>query len=387
MLTCQRDLYSLPEGLHYLNCAARSPLLKSAEAAALAALQRLRVPGLLMGELIGEAYQCYAGPLRAGIAQLINAPPEAIALVPAASYGVAIAAHAVRLQAGQNVVLPGEEFPSDVYAWLSACADAGAELRLVPRPEDAERPGRVWSERLLEAIDARTAVVNLSAIHWTDGLRFDLDAIGRRAREVGALFVVDGSQVAGAAPLDFRTLQPDLLVGVGYKWLMGPFQLGFAAVGERLREARPFENHWANRPADATRGGDHYATDYLPGARRFDGGEHANPITLPLFREGVRQVLAWGTEAIQAYCESLLGRLQALADGGRVRMLPREERWSHIVGLRLADSAALPGVMERLRQRNVQVSQRGGSLRVSLHVYNTPADLDALCDTLEAVLR
>ena len=105
-----------------------------------------------------------------------------------------------------------EEFPSDVYAWMERCRKDGAELRSVARPKEIARLSSSWSEALLEAIDARTAVVNISSVHWTDGVRFDLEAIGHRAREVGALFVVDGTQSVGAAPFDFARLKPDLLV-------------------------------------------------------------------------------------------------------------------------------------------------------------------------------
>jgi selenocysteine lyase/cysteine desulfurase len=290
----------------------------------------------------------------------------------------------VRLSAGQNVVLPAEEFPSDVYPWMTRCSQDGAELRLVPRPADGS--ARAFNERLLEAIDGHTAVVNLSSVHWTDGLRFDLAAIGTRARDVGAWFIVDASQTVGAAPFDFAAVQPDLLVCVGYKWLLGTYQLGFAAVGERLREAIPFEQHWGNRDVDTSSGDTSYVPTYRAGARRFDGGEHANSITLPMFREGVRQVEAWGGAAIQAYCTELGKRLQPLAEQDLVQMPAPSDRYAHIVGLRPRDEAAVPRLVQELARRNVRVAQRGSALRVSPYVYNTPQDLDALCETLTDVL-
>jgi len=382
MLACQRHLFSLPEGLHYLNGASRSPLLKSAEAIGISALQQQRVPG----PVVGEEYLRVSEELRGNLGRLIHAPADAIALVPAASYGVAIAAHHVKLRAGQNVVMPDEDFPSDVYAWMVRCAETGAELRLVKRPPVTEGLGRAWNEHLLEAIDANTVVVNVSSVHWTDGLRFDLAAIGRRAREVGAWFVVDGSQSVGAAPFDFQALQPDLLVCVGYKWLLGPYQLSFAAVGERLREALPFEQHWGNRASSSNPGSTAYTTEYRPGARRFDGGEHANPITLPLFAEGVRQVLEWTPEAIEAYCAALTAQVQALAEDGRVHMPAPGEHAAHIVGLRAADGAALPRILDALQQRNVRISQRGDAVRVSPYVHNTPDDLDVFCEAVRTAL-
>jgi selenocysteine lyase/cysteine desulfurase len=129
-----------------------------------------------------------------------------------------------------------------------------------------------------------------------------------------------------------------------------------------------------------------YSSKYRPGARRFDVGEHANPITMPMLSEGVRQVLEWGVESIQAYCAELARRLLPLTAEGRVRALAPGERVEHILGLRLPEPEALPRIMEALRRRNIHASQRGTSLRVSPHVYNTPDDMDAFCEALGAEL-
>ena len=243
MLCNQKSLFSLPEGLHYLNCASQAPLLNEAQALGVAGL-RQQVAPLNRGP---DEYARESEALRGAVGRLINTSPDQVAITPSVSYGVAIAAHYLRLRSGQNVVSMEEEFPSDVYAWMERCRKDGTELRSVARPEDTARVSSLWNERLLDAIDAQTAVVNVSSVHWTDGVRFDLEAIGHRAREVGAMFVVDGTQSIGAVDFDFARIQPDLLVCAGYKWLLGPYQIGFAAIGERLMDADPFEYHWSNR--------------------------------------------------------------------------------------------------------------------------------------------
>ena len=138
--------------------------------------------------------------------------------------------NATKLRRGQNVVVPGEEFPSVVYAWRERCRAVGAQMRTVSRPEEHEDQGAAWNQRLLESIDAHTAAVSLSSAHWTDGTVFDLEAIGARAREVGAAFIVDGTQSVGALAFDFSSVRPDMLVCAGYKWLMGPYSLGVASI-------------------------------------------------------------------------------------------------------------------------------------------------------------
>lgn len=383
MLTNQKSLFSLPEDLHYLNCASRAPLLNAAQDLGVAGLRRQIAP-VSLGP---EEYKQESEDLRGAVAGLINASPDQIAITPSVSYGVAIAAHNVRLRAGQNVVSMEEEFPSDVYAWIERCRADGAEMRSVPRPEDVARVGSLWNERLLDAIDGDTAVVNISSVHWTDGVRFDLEAIGERAREVGALFVVDGTQSIGAAEFDFARIRPDLLVCAGYKWLLGPYQIGFAALGERLIDAEPFEYHWSNRAGSSDTTGTAYRGDYEKGARRFDVGEHTNHITVPMLTEGVRQVAAWGADAIQDHCGALGAPLVSLLDDERFCAAPPAQRVAHIVGIRLADPERIPGVMAALEERQVRISRRGQSIRISPHVYNAPEDMAALMDGLAAALR
>ncbi|TDJ17816.1 MAG: aminotransferase class V-fold PLP-dependent enzyme [Gammaproteobacteria bacterium] len=380
MLGNQKSLFSLPEDLHFLNCASRAPLLNEAQALGVAGL-RWQIAPLTAGP---DEYARESEELRRAVADLINGSPDQIAITPSVSYGVAIAAHNLRLRRGQNVVSVEEEFPSDVYAWMERCRKDGAELRRVARPEDTAKVSSLWNERLLDAIDAQTAVVTVSSVHWTDGVRYDLEAIGHRAREVGALFVVDGTQSIGAADFDLARIQPDLLVCAGYKWLLGPYQIGFAAIGERLMGADPFEYHWSNRAGSHDTTATAYRREYERGARRFDVGEHANHITVPMLTEGVRQAIAWGSRAIQDYCTALTGPLVKLLEDERFSVAPASQRIAHIIGIRLADASRIPAVMAALGERRVCVSQRGQSIRISPHVYNTPEDIEALMDGLVA---
>lgn len=376
MLSDQNALFSLPDDLHFLNCASRAPLLRSAEAVGIAGLRRQLAP-VSDGP---EEYSRESEALRGALATLINASPDRIAITPSVSYGVAIAAYNTPISAQQNVVTVEEEFPSDVYAWMEACRRSGAEFRAISRPAPDSELAAAWNGRILEAIDRDTAVVNVSSVHWTDGVCFDLEAIGARAREVGALFVVDGTQSVGAAPFDFTRIAPDLLVCAGYKWLLGPYQIGFAALGDRLIDAEPFEYHWSNRAGSQDTTATDYRLEYERGARRFDVGEHANYITVPMLTEGVRQAAAWGADAIQAHCRALTEPIDALRGDERLSLAPASDRVAHIIGIRLADADGIAPIMRALEARRVRVSRRGSSIRVSPHVYNTPGDIDALME-------
>ncbi len=130
-----------------------------------------------------------------------------------------------------------------------------------------------------------------------------------------------------------------------------------------------------------------YHPDYRPGARRFDVGEHANRITVPMLAEGLRQLGAWGVHAIEAYCRAMMETLLPALEGSGLEPVPGDERCAHILGLPVAEPARLERIMHELKARNVQVSQRGRTVRVSPHVYNTEADMAALAEGLLAAGR
>ena len=383
-MECQRILFSLPDGQHYLNCAYMSPLLKTVEAAGIEGLRRKATPASIAPVDFFDP----AEELRELFAQLIHTSAERIALVPAVSYGMSIATNNLPLKPEQNVVIPGEEFPSNVYPWMERCNQTGATLRMVDRPQAERAPGKVWNTRFLEAIDTNTAVVALSSVHWTDGTLFDLEPIGQRARDVGALFVVDGTQSVGALPFNFDQVQPDLLVCAGYKWLLGPYQYSFAAVGDRLLTSVPFEHNWINRK-DSQNFSEliNYQSEYQPGARRFDTGERSNFIMIPMLTAALKQIQKWGVANIQHYCTQLGKELSHTLEGTPYTVAPTDERSAHLFGVRIADDEQIPTILEALCQRDIYVSQRGTSIRVSPHVYNTEADILALAEALRTAVR
>ena len=382
MLTCRKSSFSLPDDEHYLNCAYMSPLSVAVETAGMTGVARKRVPSrIATSDFFTESDRA-----RALFARLVNAPdPTRVAIIPAASYGLAIAARNLPAGAGQNIVVTHEQFPANVHAWRRLARDRGVEIRVVAPPEVVDGRGRGWNERLLDAIDASTAIVALGHVHWTDGTKFDLDAIGRRAREVGAALVVDGTQSVGAMPFDVQAIQPDALVCATYKWLMGPYSMGFAYLGPRFDAGEPLEETWIGRAgSEHFKDLVHYRDDYQPGALRYDVGERTNFALMPMAIAALEQVLDWQPARVQEYCAALTADLF-----DRVRALgytveAPEFRGAHLFGLRAPAGTDISAVGERLRERKVLVSLRGSALRVSPHVYNDARDIEALIDALSA---
>lgn len=303
-LTCQRGVFSLPANLHYLNCAFMSPLPQVVEEAGVRGMLRKRNPSLLQpDDFFRESEE-----VRRLFAGLINAPdPSSIAILPSVSYGIGVAAQNTPVESGQNIVLLHEQFPGNVYGWRRLAWENGAEIRMV-RPRDGESRGRIWNERILEAIDSATAVVALAPVHWTDGTAFDLAAIGAKAREVGAALVVDGTQSIGALPFDVQALKPDALIVASYKWLLGPYSIGVGYFGSRYLDGLPLEETWiAREGSEDFKGLVDYQDGYQPGAVRFDVGERSNFILVPMVVAALRLLHEWRPERIQDYVPLLSG--------------------------------------------------------------------------------
>lgn len=380
-LPCQRRLFSLDPDVHYLNCAYMGPLLKSVEEAGVRGLQRKRSPN----RITAPDFFSEGALLRRRFAGLINChDPERIAILPSASYGLASAARNLHPEKGQNIVLLHEQFPSNVYAWRPF-SQQGVELRTVRPPEGLTRRGQGWNERLIEAIDRQTAVVAVESVHWADGTRFDLEAVGARAREVGAALVVDGTQAVGALPFDLPRVQPDALICAGYKWLLGPYSIGLGYFGPRFDGGEPIEYSWMNR-----QGSEDFAQlvncqdAYRAGAIRYDVGEHSHFIALPMLIAALEQIQQWGVEAIQTYCRQLSEPLlERVRDAG---FWVEDAAWraGHLFGMRTPAGVDPKALAQALAARQVFVSVRGAWVRISPHLYNDNDDIEALLDALSS---
>lgn len=374
-LGCQREAFSLPPGLHYLNCAYMSPLPLAVEKEGFRGIVRKRDPSLLAPEDFFQESE----EVRRLFARLVNAPdPASVAILPSVSYGIGVAARNTPLTSGQNIVLLHEQFPGNVYGWRRLAWERGAQIKVVGPGDEGPR-GRSWNERILEAIDRNTGVIALAPVHWTDGTVFDLESIGARAREVGAALVVDGTQSVGALPFDVQELKPDALIVAGYKWLLGPYSIGVGYFGPRYLDGVPLEETWIAREGSQDfRALVDYKNGYQPGAVRFDVGERSNFILVPMLVAALRLVLEWGPERIQAYARELSRDLleEASTLGYAVEEAPY--RVDHLFGLRMPKGLDMERLKGALQRENVSTSLRGSALRISPHLYNDVEDVEAL---------
>jgi selenocysteine lyase/cysteine desulfurase len=381
MLLCQNHLFTIPDDVCYLNSAYMGPLSIPVQRAGAEAMTLRACPTGLRP----EDFFVHADAVRANCAALVNARAEQIALVPNAANAIATVAANLKLHAGQNIVTLFEQFPSNVYPWRNFQAQ-GVEIRVARPPDNVprDRAGKAWNQAILEAIDVNTAVVAVEHAHWTDGTLFDLEAIGRRAREVGAWFVIDATQTMGVLPFDVQKIQPDAMVAHSYKSMLCNYGLGFAYYGERMKNAKPLEDGWLMRAGSENfaRLVD-YQDEYADGMRRFDTSTRANPMLILMLKAATELLLEWRADRIRDYCNRISGKfvedVRALGYG----VADSHERAGNLFGLTAPKGIDLESLRAKLAARNIYVSVRGSAIRVSPHVYNDESDFEKLLAVLK----
>lgn len=372
-----RESFAITDAVTYLNSASLGPRLRAVDDAGHAAVERMAAPW----NIRSADWFADARALRALFASLIGASADCVALVPSVSYGIAIAARNLPVAAGDNIVVIDQEYPSNYYSWRRLARERGAEIRT------AAAPAGSLTDAIVSSIDRRTAVVAVANCHWTNGAVVDLVRVAATARRHDAALVVDASQSLGACPFDVAEVRPDFLVTVGYKWLLGPYGLGYLYVADRWQaNGEPLEESWLNRA-----GGDNFAglvdytDEYQPGAQRFNMGESAQFYLLPMALAALRQISQWTPAGIQQQLSEWTSELSSRASSTGLVSMAREQRVGHMVGL-TARGALPAGLVDGLAARHVYVGARGNNIRVSPHLHSTAADLDRLVAALQELL-
>jgi len=318
--------------------------------------------------------------IRATAAGLLNADPAAVSLVRNTTEGINLVAEGFPWREGDNVVTLANEFPSNLYPWMNQ-AQRGVETRRV----EPRGPG-VDLDALLDACDARTRIIAVSWVGYAAGWRLDPAELVARAHARGALVFLDAIQGLGVFPLDVGAIPVDFLAADGHKWLLGPEGAGFFYLRrEHLDLLRPVGVGW-HSVVDAAHF-DRIDLTFRPTAARFEGG---SPNVVGTFGLGASLdlLLRFGPERLgRRILEITDLACDRLRSAGATIVSARDgERRSGIIAFELPGQNPA-AVRERLLERGVALSCRGGRLRISPHAYNNAEDVERLIEGLAAAAR
>ena len=315
------------------------------------------------------------------IAPLINADRSEIVMMPNDTIAQTAVLSAIDFPPGRDTVVMTElDFPSVRYAYAEMAQRLGARVVSV-RSEDGIG---IDIDRLLHAIDERTRLVAVSHVLFRSAYLQDVDAICRRAREMGALVSLDSFHAVGIVPVDVKRSKPDFLTGGVLKWLCGGPGGCFLYVSPAVRDQlKPALTGWQahSRPFAFEE-----EMEYTTGAFRWLNGTPVVP-ALYVAAEGPRILRRAGIPAIREKSIALTSRLIQLADarGYRVNAPRDSQRRGGTVALDVPHGYE---VTQHLLSRNILLDYRvGAGIRIAPHFFTSEEELEEVIFEIDAALQ
>lgn len=364
--TLRADIPAL-ECCVYLNTGAGGPSPRRVVEAVESALEDHEYVAPTEEGMYAAAGSTYESARRA-VADLIGAEPSEIALTQSTTDGINRVAGAFEWTDDDVVVRTDLEHSSGILPWRRLERNRGVDVRVL----ETDR-GRLDLEDVKAAAADATLFV-VSSITWTHGTRLPVREIVDVARDAGAAVLVDAVQSPGQTAVDVAEWGADFVVGAGHKWLLGPFGAGFLHVREGA-ERGLVPGAIGYRSVTDPNASEY---EYAPGAGRFEVGT-TSPAPYAGLEEAIDLHRELGSGAVESRIETLTDRLKdGLSDE---RLLSPREFESGLVTIDVDDPDA---TVDRLAAEDVVVRPLPypEAIRVSVHAFNTRAEIDAVLETL-----
>jgi selenocysteine lyase/cysteine desulfurase len=339
--------------------------------------------------------------VRKAAGAVLQCRPEDVSLTPTTSSGLTTIAQGYSWRAGDEVLAPLGEFPSNVYPWKSL-ESRWVSFREVALWEGHKAGARAWEstpppsngdfeDRILKALSLRTRMVALSWVRFQDGLKLDLGRLGAACADRGIHLVVDGIQGAGTAIPDLQHVSA--FATGGHKGLLAPQGLGCLWTRGNFRQLLTPSGTWLSVEggSEFTRAATDHDRPWLEDGRRLEPGV-PNLMACAGLLESLEVLRGPGVEAIAAHIhelqDHLLGALKSIPtwrdEAYRLRDLLERDRLGSILSLHHGGLGpeALQELLVRGRNRGIYASVREGYLRIALHGWHEEADIPRIAEWL-----
>ena len=308
---------------------------------------------------------------------LINAQStDEIAILKNTSEGLSLIAQGLSFKAGENIVIPAEEFPSNKIVW-QALASQAVEIRLVSIETDDD-PEQV----LINAMDEQTRLLSCSSVQFARGLRLDLNRIGQACRQNDTLFCVDAIQSLGAIAFDAQACFADFVVADGHKWMCGPEGTALFYCRKDIQPQLQLRQFGWHMMTDAFEFSDKnndspVAEKIVDGARRFESGS-PNMMGIAALNASLGLLLDIGISDIEKQVLDNAGYLlKHLTSSPNINIVSPTQpgRYAGIVTFQKqgVDNVSL---YKHLQEKDVICAFRGDGVRFSPHFHTQKKDLD-----------
>lgn len=329
-------------------------------------------------DLLRASRQCLGEYLHTGASNLVY--------VTNATTGLNIAARSLALGPGDEVLSTDHEYGALDRTWRFLSKKCG--FRYINYPVGVPLSDhQAFVEHFWQGVTAQTRVIFLSHITSPTALIFPVKEICARARAAGILTIIDGAHAPGQIPLDLDALDCDIYSGNLHKWLCAPKGAAFLfARPEVQARIEPLTVSWG------------YESEHPGDSPFIDLQEWTGTRDLAAFLavpDAIRYQQEHNWPERQAFCHALVRSAQQriCALTGLPPLHPDLPEWyAQLAAAPLPTSADLVSLKSRLYDEHrveVPLIEWNGHklVRVSIQVYNTAADVDALVAALTDLLR
>lgn len=368
------DFYGLNTGKIFFNNAAYGPLLKVVKARMdeyFDMIEDLRVGDK---ETHDKRVQ-----IRDHAARLIGANPGEVEFAINTSCGLNLAVLGLEYEAGDEILIPDNEFPSVPYPF-KALEDRGVKIRYIPSIDD-----NFSFDKMVELVTDRTKVLAISFVQFFNGFRNDLRRLGEYCKERNIFFVVDAIQGVGVCPLDVKECKIDLLACGAQKWLLSPLGSGFFYVSDNAKaDVKSWTTGWLGidwqmNYTDLI----HFEREPYADARRFNLGTYPY-LQVWGMEAALDYILNLGVENIFAHTQGLLDQLIEYVEKDDFYSVNSSLEPHHRSQIFSISSPAGEELHKHLLNERVYQVYREGGLRIAVNFYNTPEEIERLVELLKA---
>lgn len=322
------------------------------------------------------------------VAAIIGAGMDEVTIMTSASqcHWVALSTKFSRqVEIRKKIVMSDHDFPSSIYAVSQIAEFMGWEVDMV---RSDGQPG-ISLEEMLDRIDERTLFVATSHVYFKSAFVQDVAKISAKARQVGALTLIDGYHAPGCLPVDVKMLGVDFYVGGCLKWLCGGPGNAFLYVNPELsRSVKPSLTGWIAHKSPFSFS---EKFEFTQGSYRFMAGTPPVPC-LYTAQAGLDVIDAVGIAQIRTKSLGQTGKIieQTLARGFRVFTPTEEDKRGGAVSIVVPHAFQ---VKQALGKRKIMLDFRKGSeyepdvIRVGPHFYTTEEEINFFFKTLDDIYK
>jgi len=353
---------------------------------------------------ITREMRSYLVSARETVAQFIHCEADEVALVQNTTHGLGIIANAIPLEKGDNILVCDLEYQASTVCWKPRIGKIGAELREVKSVN-----GTITAADFEAVMDEHTKVIMLASVQEINGYRADVKAIAEMAHRHNCYIAIDGVQEVGAMRVDVRETNVDFYCAGAKKWIGNPFGMGFLYIRRDLvQQLDPmYYGYFSMKFPDKFKDYVSYLEDparnpfddcgIINDATKFEIMGFSNYLGALGLREAMRVQMDVGQEIIEQHIKGLNHRLvHGLQQIGIQPCSPTDDE--HMSSIASFNFGFVNGniqpekdLVAYLQARKILVSLRSstgtGGIRISMHYYNTPKQIDALIQGIRDYMK